>query len=172
MLCETFDYVACHIRICIEQIERLVKNEHFTEMAYAGELADDEMMIKLFLALGQRVRDMSGLDQWRSKEDRLLMAQKEMIAAEAAMGPGPWDRSVAGRVMAARAENAAHAAVTNAALLVSQPTWAPPPAILASQPPAAALTSNPPPVSRSAVAQSKFGFVKLCVYLHLFRITC
>ncbi|KAK6005370.1 hypothetical protein QM012_008149 [Aureobasidium pullulans] len=148
-------------KVCIENIETLVKNEHFTEMALAGELVDEEMMTKLFFALGQRVRALSGMDQWRSKEDRLLMAQKEMMAAEAAMGPGPWDRSVAGRIMALRAQNAAHAALRNAALLVPQPTWAPPPAILASQPPAAALTPNPPPVSGSAVARSKFTLVKI-----------
>ncbi|KAG9601110.1 hypothetical protein KCU77_g2930, partial [Aureobasidium melanogenum] len=149
-------------KICIEQIETLVKNKHFTDMAYAGELADEEMMAKLFLALGQRVRDMSGLDVWRSKEDRLLMAQKEILAAEAAMGPGPWYRSLAGQIMSARAQNAAHSALTNAALLVPQPTWAPPPALLASQPPSAALTSNPPPpVSRSAVTPPKFSLVKI-----------
>lgn len=154
------------IKICIEQIEKLVKNERFTEMAYAGELADEQMMIKLFFALGQRVRDMPVVDQWMSKDDRLLLAQKEMMAAEAAMGPGPWDRSIAGQVMAARAQNAAHAALTNAALLVPQPTWAPPPAILAPQPPAAALTSNPPPLSRPAVAHHKPNFAKMCVHFH------
>ena len=66
-------------KVCIEHIEKLVKNERFTEMAYAGELADDDMMIKLFLALGQRVRDMTGLDHWRSEEDRLLMADRKSV---------------------------------------------------------------------------------------------
>jgi hypothetical protein len=94
------------------------------------------------------------------------------------MGPGPWDRStIAGQIMTARATSAAWTALTNLALLVPQPTWAPPPAILANQPPtatalavnaptAATLTPNaPPPVSHPAVARVKTSFIKSCVFL-------
>ncbi|KAI4760811.1 hypothetical protein E4T52_03903 [Aureobasidium sp. EXF-3400] len=153
------------IKICTEQMDILHKNERFVEMIEAGELADDEMMGKLYLALGQRVRDMAGHAAWQSNEDRLAEAQRvrnmagyaawqlsedrlaeaqrTMLTAEAAMGEGPWDRStLGGQIMAARAQNAAWAALTNLALLVPQPTWAPPPAILASQPPPTAATAG------------------------------
>lgn len=156
------------IKICVEHIDKLVKNERFVEMARAGELADEETMVELYLALGQHVRDATANGVWQSPEDRLLEAQMNMLAAEAAMGPGPYDRStLAGQIMAARAENAAWTAQANLAVLAPQPTWAPPPAILASQPPpAAVLAPNPPPASRSVVARIKTGFTKRCVLLH------
>jgi hypothetical protein len=172
------------IKICTEQMEILHKNEHFVEMIQAGELADDEMMGKLYLDLGQRVRDMAGHAAWRSNEDRLAEAQRTMLNAEAAMGEGPWDRStLGGQIMAARAQNAAWAALTNLALLVPQPTWAPPPAILASQPPptaatatgaagvagaagaTAVLAANPPPPVSHPVARTKTSLVKTFVHL-------
>ncbi|CAD0107180.1 unnamed protein product, partial [Aureobasidium uvarum] len=144
------------IKIIMEKMEYLVKNDRFMEMVKSGELADEDMMIKLFLALGQRVRDMSRLDVWISKEDRLSAAQREMLAAEAGMGDGPWDAStLAGQIMAARAQNAAHAARSNLALLVAQPTFAPPPAILTSHHPAP-LVNAPVRVSRPVVSKASF----------------
>ncbi|CAD0082827.1 unnamed protein product, partial [Aureobasidium vineae] len=80
-----------------------------------------------FEANALRIRDMSRLDVWVSKEQRLFDAQREMLEAEAGMGEGPWDAStLAGQIMAARAQNAAYAALSNLALLVPQPTFAPP----------------------------------------------
>ena len=151
------------IKVCNEQVARLVDNEQFVEMARAGELADEETMVELFLALGQRVKDVNGHGPWKSNEERLAEAQTELLVAETAVESGPFNRStLGGQIMAARAQNAAWAALTNRALLGEQPTWAPPPAVLASQvPPAAALASNPPPVGRPAVARIKTGFTKM-----------
>ncbi|KAI4725126.1 hypothetical protein E4T49_07136 [Aureobasidium sp. EXF-10728] len=153
------------IKIIMEKMEYLVKNDRFMEMVKSGELADEDMMIKLFLALGERIRDMSRLDVWVSKEERLLNAQREMLAAEADMGDGPWDAStLGGQIMAARAQNAAHAALTNLALLVPQPTFAPPPAILTSHRPAPVVNASAH-VSRPVV---KTSFTKMFVHHRLF----
>jgi hypothetical protein len=156
------------IKICIEQISILVKNERFVEMAHAGELADEAMMARLYLALGEHISEISGEEVWQSDQERLDDAHVAMLRAENAMGPGPWDRStIAGQIMTARATSAAWTALTNLALLVPQPTWAPPPAILVHQPPtAAALAANaPPPVSHPAVARAKPSFINSCVFL-------
>ncbi|KAI5205339.1 hypothetical protein E4T39_03065 [Aureobasidium subglaciale] len=122
------------VKICVEQVETLVKNKHFMEMALAGDLVDEGGAMKLFLTLGQRVRELSGADVWMSREERLVRAQTELLAAEAALGPVSRS-SLAGQIIAARAYNAAHMAVTNAAMITPQPMVAP----------FAALTSHPPP---------------------------
>jgi hypothetical protein len=131
-------------------------------------------MARLYLALGGHISEISGEEVWQSDQERLDDAHVAMLRAENAMGPGPWDRStIAGQIMTARATSAAWTALTNLALMVPQPTWAPPPAILAHQPPtAAALAPNappPPPVSHPAVApRAKTSFIKSCVFLHPF----
>ena len=156
------------IKVCIEKIATLVDNEHFVAMARAGELADEETMVKLYLALGQRVRDVSKKGPLLTAEERLLEAQTNLLVAEIAVESAPVNRStLGGQIMAARAQNAAWSALSNLALLGQQPTWAPPPAILASQPApaAAALAPNPPPMNRPVVARIKTGFTKMFVLL-------
>jgi hypothetical protein len=152
------------IKICTEQSSILVENERFVRMARTGELADEEMMVRLFLARGQHIRDMPRMTReevFQSQLNPFDDIHVAMLRAENAMGPGPWDRStITGQVLTARAQNAAWTALTNLALLVPQPIWAPPPAILTSQPPTAAVLGHP------TVARVKISLFGSCVSLY------
>jgi hypothetical protein len=155
------------IKICTEQSSILVENERFVLMARTGELADEEMMVRLFLARGQHIRDMPRMTReevFQSQLNPFDDIHAAMLRAENAMGPGPWDRStITGQILTARARNAAWTALTNLALLVPQPTWAPPPAILTSQPPTAAVLGH------LTVARVKTSLFGSCVSLYPFH---
>ncbi|THZ82786.1 hypothetical protein D6C84_05476 [Aureobasidium pullulans] len=137
------------IKMCTEQIETLIANQTFKDMALDGELMDGSVLVAMFFAVGERVRTLSGGDLWLSKEERFVNAQAELIAAEAAMGPTP--RSFLARQI--RAQRAQNAAARNIVIGMPQPTIHPFPA---------ALTSHPPHiVYLPAVKKKKTGITSL-----------